>query len=370
MIVHEQSRRGGGPGSTGGTRVDLLRAGPAAQAALIRALRDAGQSDVAAEVGKCCQWPLYGQDVVVIYEKGESRTIGLNHCKRLLCPICAPFLIQKHVGRLRYTAERLARQDGLHHLLLTLSLQHGPEAPWKALVNTLMAMMNSLRGGKQWRNLILGYARVLESTHGAGGHHPHLHVLASVQAPEGWDCSGFSVWVEKTCERVAARAGMACLFTDGWCKRIPSTDLSRTVSYFRRRDKWGQVVVERGAPASTGSDHRRAIWAVPAAAYAEIWCESKGTHWFSSSGCWKAAGSTSTPSDSVLTDGATHYGNPLCESGMTFVIPADVIRSWTGTVRRDRLAFIENPGVPAADRIATAIAWGVRVVPIEETRSR
>lgn len=69
--------------------------GPQAQAALVAYLIDEGYLEEAGEVARCCSKPLPGNPWVTVHQRQDGRRHagGLSHCGRMVCPICAPYLM-------------------------------------------------------------------------------------------------------------------------------------------------------------------------------------------------------------------------------------------------------------------------------------
>ncbi len=378
-MINNQSRPSDIRGSRQARYPALTGAGPGARTDLVRALRDVGESRIAGEVAKCCSHSLQGAGVT-LYEgaRGSRYFKGLLHCNRMLCPICAPYLMSKRVKAMRLRAENLARDPGLRHFLLTLSVQHGQESDWKSRVKALKAIQASLQGSRRWKGLVEGFARVLESTHGSNGHHPHEHVLLTLRVAPGWDSASFFVWARGLGDKASKRHGVSSRFTEGWWREIPAGDLVRAVSYFGHSQKWGQPSsISKTDPTDQGPEHLP-IWAIPARAFSEVWQESKGVRWFGTGGCWRGVLTDSdekpAPNSAVLD---VLQSDPALDCHQTPIlhIPGEVWRSWSPSVRRERQAFLCHPMVRPEDLLAHAISWdgltlsslGQRAAPSDST---
>lgn len=247
------------------------RSGPAARAALMKRLILAGHGEIAGEVGRCSTRPLCGAAISVHLGRDCRRHIqGVNRCQRMLCPICAPFLIRKRLGAIQSLAGELQAQPGLCHYLMTLTVRHGPGTPWANMAQAIRKMRQGLHQLCPWRRMVRGVVRVLESTYGPGGHHLHEHLLVTVEPPDGWDPAAFFEIVHGACQRAAKTASLSCAYAEGWFRAVPARDFVRTLRYFGLAGKWGQ--------ADAGQSHGP-VWVLPAHAFAEIWRQSKGCRW-------------------------------------------------------------------------------------------
>lgn len=348
-MTHEQSRQTKEAGSA--LRISTTRTnGPAIKAALMNRLLQAGHGEVAGEVGRCSTRPLRGAAVAVhLRQDGHRHTTGLNHCKRMLCPICGPYLINKRIGAIKEVVEHLQAEDGLLHFLLTFSVRHDATTPWHKSANALTEMRRSTRRLRSWRKGVVGSFRVLESTYSSNGHHVHEHTLITVQPPQGWEPGRFFEQVEEACQRAAWLTGMTCAFQPGWWVPIPAHDLLHAVTYFASAEKWGQVDHH-------GDAGHAATWEMPADAFTEVWRESKGVRWFDASGCWKIKHQAEKLGSGA--PGATAEAEIV-----VFHIPASVWTAWSPAERRERLALIYNARVPLPALMEMALGWGARMGP-------
>jgi hypothetical protein len=269
----------------------------------------------------------------------------------MLCPICGPYLIRKRMHPIREIASGFQADEGLHHFLLTLSVQHDATTSWTAIHQAISQMWSSVQHLRPWRSGVIGSFRVLESTFGPNGHHLHEHIVVTVQEVPGWDAQNFFEKVEGACQRAVGKLGMTCAFRPGWWVSIPSADLLRVVAYFASAEKWGQI--DR-----TGEEGHVPMWEMPAAAFAEAWRASKGVRWFGASGCWKHR--------KPVEERASHASEaPEEAEKVVFHFPAAIWGAWSPAERRERLALIHDARVPHLALVEAALHWGARLGPPE-----
>ena len=233
----------------------------------------AGYTDVASQVGRCCSNGIQRKNKrrpIVITECNGRRSIsGLQHCKRVPCPICAPFLEAKRLQALQPALDRATSNPGIRLFSLVLTLKHSKADPWLVLVSTLKAAQRQLVQGNPWRNAVLGWIRQLESTYGRYGHHPHLHLIIAIN-PEV-DSKKFFDWVESKCSAVFEGMGRESKWAQGWYRPIHADDLTKEVGYLGAIGKVAAVPNQK---------KHTPLWLLPPGAFAEIYTDSKGLHWF------------------------------------------------------------------------------------------
>jgi len=263
--------------------------GPQVREAMRGLLVSNGYAKAADEVARCNSIPI-GLGVVALRERpdGCRYWTGLNHCKRMPCLICGPYLLAKRMREMQRRAVQVISDDDLQHFSFALSVQHRKETGWAPRVGVLRDMQHALRDRKWFSKVSAGSIRVLESTYGKHGHHPHAHHLVSIRPPVGWHPATFFERVAGACGSVAMRAGMTCDFREGWWSRVDQGELAKTIGYLFKNPPWGRYL----APLGPGGTPR--IWArlTPdqvAMAYDAVWRESAGLRWFGASGCWKAS---------------------------------------------------------------------------------
>lgn len=323
--------------------------GHQARAALVDALKEANEPMVAREVAGCSSF-LLGGSVTVHQAEGDRRHLGgLNHCGRPICPICGPYLSARRLEALEPVAARLAADEGLRHFMVVLTLRHRLGSPWRPLVDLLRKMQTRLRTHRRWKDRVAGFVRLLESTHGRNGHHPHEHLILSVREGQEWDPSEFFKWIEEICSQMAEQAERTTEWREGWWSEIPRERLLQAATYLANdSEKQGTLSVLHETTAS--ATKHQPIWTIPAEAFAEVWKNSKKMRWFGVGGCWKTTETDAT--DEALNEEREEVGQVVAH------IPGDVWRSWTPQERRDRCSVITDRGVPWRDLQEVLEAWG------------
>jgi hypothetical protein len=253
------------------------------------------------------------------------------------------------VAGIEVIAARLAADEGLRHFMVVISVRHHLGAAWKPLVKALRAMQTAMRKGDQWKQLVAGYLRLLESTYGRNGHHPHEHILISLRVDEDWDPTAFFDWIESICARQARKAGRTTDWQKGWWSEVPRECLVKAIRYLAEADKMGTSIPVLREIASAASKHQP-IWTIKPKAFAEIWRESKGMKWFGVGGCWASKDLLKT--DGELNDERQEVGRVVAH------IPVDTWRNWTPKERRDRLSIITNRAIPWPELVPELLAWG------------
>lgn len=335
---------------TGGARVSGW--GPQAHAALVDSLREAGEKKVADEVADCGLIPVPAAAHVTVHSRGGGcrHMGGLTHCGRFqLCPNCTPFLMAKRLDALGAIGAKLAREQELRHFQLVISLRHHRGARWKVLVQALRQMQAAVRRGHRWRAVVKGFVRLLESTHGKHGHHPHEHILITMQVAEDFDAEAFFCWVREVCERNAEKAGRSCDFTDGWWSEVPREQLAAAIGYLGSADKMGTSGPNPLNEFSSATKHQP-LWTIPAKAYAQVWRDSHRMRWFGTGGCWASKDTAKT--DEELDQEREETGEVIAH------IPRETWKSWTPSERRDRRAVIYDRTLTDPQAVMCVVDWG------------
>lgn len=337
--------------------------GPGAQASLVDELLGVGQIEVAGLVARCCASPLASCGVISVVERpdGKRSVAGLCHCGRMLCAICAPYLMGRRLEGLEPLALKLASDSGLRHFLLTLTVRHYLGADWKELVVALRKMQTAIRQGHQWRDMVEGYIRLLESTFGKNGHHPHEHLLVSIRADQAWDPTPFFTWIENLCTKQAAKADRSCVWaTDDkgkplWWSEVQPERLVAAVRYYAEGDKMGTSTPSALREVSSAATKHQPIWTIPGRAYAEVYRGSKNMRWFAVAGVWASEDTAKT--DEELNEEREVEGETIAH------IPVDVWNGWTPAERRDRMAIIYDRTVTREQVLIFLLACGALAGP-------
>lgn len=326
--------------------------GPQAQATLVGELMEIGEKAVAAKVGKCGARPLPTVEYLEIKSRGQRKRhlSGVCHCGRFqVCPCCTPYLMAKRLEALTAIAPRISEDGELRFFMMVLSARHRMGVRWKRVVDILRKMIAALRQNHEWRQLVDGFVRLLETTFGENGHHPHEHLLLAIRAAPGWNPEPFFDWIKGTCERVAKKAGGSCSFRGHWWSEVDREDLIKAVKYFGTEDKMGTQAGKALLEFNSATKHQPA-WCIPAKAFAEVYRSSTGLRWFSIAGCWKTKQTAKT--DEELDGERASSGEGIAH------ILARLYRAWTRRERLDRRAVIYDPALTDEQVVRYVIACG------------
>lgn len=334
--------------------------GPQAQAALVEALLEAGEKKVAAKVDKCGARPIPLAEYVEVVSRGHRKRhmSGLCHCGRFqLCPCCTPYQMAKRLDALTALAEQLAADSELRFFMAVTSVRHRFGARWRTLVDALREMMDALRQGHTWREVGVGYIRLLETTFGKNGHHPHEHLLLTLRVPPEWDPKPFFEWIQSLCERQAEKAGRTCAFQPGWWSEVHRDKLVQSIQYFGASDKMGTHAGSALMEFSTSTKHTP-TWCIPAKAYAEVYLASCRLRWFGVGGVWKNKQTDKT--DEELERERVSEGERIAH------IWSRIYRSWSPWERRLRRAVIHDRALTdqqVVEYVVTTCGGGVGPAP-------
>lgn len=306
--------------------------------ALIDALQEVGEFEVSKEVAVCGSILVYGAAHATVHSMGNChRHMGhLTHCQRFqVCPVCTPYIMARRLEALEDVGISLAKNEGLRHYMIVLSLRHHRGADWKVLVRALRKMQAAVRRGHPWREVVVGFIRLMESTYRVkNGHHPHEHIILALRVSDGFVAEEFFDWIHQTCKRYARKSRRSCEFTGRWWSEIPSEGLAKAIKYLGRADKMGtsdvpdDACVARNplAELSTSTKHQP-VWCIPPRAYAEVWRGSHRMRWFGVGGVWKSPATTKT--DSEIDAEREEMGSVIAH------IPRAIWLSWSPTLRRE-----------------------------------
>ncbi|MDE3032062.1 MAG: protein rep [Acidobacteriota bacterium] len=303
--------------------------------ALQASLLGAREAEVAWEVASCGSILIYGAAHATVHSTGKQRRhMGhLAHCKRFqCCPACTPYLMGRRLEALEPIAAKLAKDKRLRHFMVVFTIRHRRGAVWKDLVKVLRKMQATVRRGHPWRDVVVGFIRLLESTYrDRNGHHPHEHIIVSVRAGEDFDPEEFFAWVSAVCERTAAKSDRTCAFSGKWWSEISRKRLGIATKYLGRADKMGTADVADDASNpllefSTSTKHQP-LWCIPPRAFAEVWRTSKRVKWFGTGGVWHSKSTAKT--DEELDAEREEIGEVIAH------IPRSVWTSWTPEQRRE-----------------------------------
>lgn|GEM_PF-7118931 len=311
------------------------------------------QRDVAAKVAKCGAHALPFAEYIEVVSRGENKRhmTNLCHCGKFqCCPVCTPYLMGRRLEALAPVAARLAADPELRFFMVVLSVRHRLKSPWKPLVDALRAMMAAMRQGHIWREFGEGYVRLLETTFGRNGHHPHQHVLLTLRVPPGWDPTPFFAWVQQLCEWQAKKAGRSCAFKDGWWSEVDRSHLGKAVQYLGTQDKMGTGTGSAFMEFNSTTKHMP-TWCIPGMPYAEVYRASHRMRWFGVGGCWNTK--ETAKSDEELEQERVSEG----KAKIAHILSA-LYKSWKPRERRDRRAVIYDPSLTDGQVVDFVVACG------------
>ncbi len=125
---------------------------------------------------------------------------GLQVCGlRWVCPCCTVKKSEESREALN-AALRVARQQGLVPVMLTLTARHKRTTDLKEFWEALSQAEKQMKKSRPWRKLNArlpgGFAKAVEITHGANGWHPHFHIVMMTDAKADEDRTAEAVAVE------------------------------------------------------------------------------------------------------------------------------------------------------------------------------
>lgn len=333
--------------------------GYSARAALVDALITDGCSEVAFEVARCASFLVMGKREVTLHEgdAGRRHLGGLNHCGRVVCPICGPFLMAQRLEALQPVVAAASKNEGLRFFYVVLSLRHRKGARFRELVRVLRLCQRALvQNRSNWRKVIGGWIRVLETTNTRGnGHHPHENLILAADA--SIEAEAFFQWLkaqfEKTARKHKRTAAWPEIGKDGkphpWWSEIPREELARVVNYMGSDEKMGRPPAALREALGAATKHQP-VWCMDPRAFAEVWLESKGLRWFGVGGIFKTE--ETDKSDEDLNEEREEVA-PIIG-----YIPDEVFRSWGRGERRDRQAVLVDRSLTRFQALECLVAWG------------
>ena len=362
LMNNEQSRRLGLLPFEPQGNLHFSSSGRKDRNALIRALEASGEVTVAREVGRCCSMPLRQEHATLHGDPdGHRHLTGMNYCGRMTCLECGPFRRSVIAKRLQANVPTVAAQARLIHVFITLSIQHDRATGWKAQVEVLRAMLNSLAGRAPWRRNVRGLIRMLESTFGKSGHHPHVHLLVSLEVVEGWEEAPFRAWVQQVCQEVAGRFSATCAFSGKWWQRVPPSDLPKVIAYMFKAPDW-QASLDRGWARRTSiGEGRGRGWSGVATAYADVWRDSRSVRWHGTSGWWKGPKKAQGPAEGTEARGTPQDVHEAPPDAALLHFSMAIWRTWPKWVQRDRHRLLCDPARSWAKVVSLAMEWGAHL---------
>ena len=171
---------------------------------------------------QCGAAPLFG--LVGMHERaGRNRFAGLETCASVwTCPVCAMKISAHRCGELQVVIGAHLAAGGFV-LMLTLTIPHHRFQTPKELLDAVRGTWRKVKQGQTWirareKHGWFGDVRVLETTHGGNGWHPHLHVLLFLRPGfQLEDGHAFAEWIFERWQRFVEKAGY------GFCSRAAFT---------------------------------------------------------------------------------------------------------------------------------------------------
>jgi hypothetical protein len=335
---------------------------------LIDALLEVGEVELSGKVAACGSILVYGAPAATVHSTGhQHRHMGnLAHCGRFqVCPACTPFIMARRLEALHEVGVNLAGDANLRHFMVVISIRHRRGSGWKELVKTLRKMQAAVRRGHPWRDAVVGFIRLLESTYRhKNGHHPHEHIILSMRVSDDFEPVAFFRWVHATCKLNARKARRSCEFTGEWWSEIPRDLLAKAINYLGTADKMGtsDVPDDGHAPRTrnplnelrTTTKHQP-LWTIPPKAYAEVWRDSFRMRWFGVGGVWRSQ--KTAKSDEGVEKEREQLGDVIAH------IPGAVWRSWPAELRRQVRVMVSNRAIPDTDVVASIARHGGQAGP-------
>lgn len=124
---------------------------------------------------------------------GKAYLFGVQKCGQVWgCPVCRMTLLVQRAGEVAKVVEEHGHNRAV---LASFTIRHRAGERLGELVKGLANAYRRLTRGAPWKRFcealggLSGYVRGLETTHGANGWHPHLHVIFLLrdELPEEWD---------------------------------------------------------------------------------------------------------------------------------------------------------------------------------------
>lgn len=109
---------------------------------------------------------------------------GIQPCGlRWVCPICTKKKGEADKQDVNDGLAAARAKEGLWPVMLTLTTRHSRREDAEVVLGGIIAAEQRIKRLTPWEELrVVGYARVLEWTHGKSGHHPHFHTILLISA--------------------------------------------------------------------------------------------------------------------------------------------------------------------------------------------
>ena len=178
---------------------------------------------------------------------------GLQMCGlRWVCPVCTAKAAQSDRQDVN-DGLAAARGMGLFPVMVTLTTRHRRGEAAADVLAGIIAAEQGLKEVKAWRRLKavrVGYARVLEWTHGEkNGHHPHFHTILLLRAASEADAVAMAERLHAPYMRQLEAAGRDGKSRAAWQHSFQVQGAAAAESYIT---KWGSAEELTGALAKAG----------------------------------------------------------------------------------------------------------------------
>lgn len=186
---------------------------------------------------------------------------GLQMCGlRWVCPVCTAKAAQSDRQDVN-DGLAAARGMGLFPVMVTLTTRHRRGEAAADVLAGIIAAEQGLKEVKAWRRLKavrVGYARVLEWTHGEkNGHHPHFHTILLLRAASEADAVAMAERLHAPYMRQLEAAGRDGKSRAAWQHSFQVQGAAAAESYIT---KWGSAEELTGALAKAGDGENLTPW--------------------------------------------------------------------------------------------------------------
>lgn len=287
--------------------------------------------EVAHKLGLCGNVVVGDKAVEVCSLGNEIRTIkNLIYCNKITCPKCAVYISQERIEKLEPVLARIIEEGQYNLFFVTFTLRHRKGARFKDLKKALYKVSSGMIRTRWFDKSVAGYVKNLEVTDGVNGIHPHLHSVVAL--PKSVDAMEFARKVKGYWERRAKKEGRSCDWSKmngKWCKPIRVKDLERVIKYFTAYKQPSQLKDYNILDEVLSSKQKdKNLWNMDPRAYCEVYIESKGTRWYSTSGIFKVG-------DEVEESNVVNAGNEGSKSELDLLFEIGA-KDWKNLYLGDR----------------------------------
>lgn len=248
--------------------------------------------EVAHKLGLCGN-VIVGNKSFEIHSLGnEVRAVkNVIYCNKTVCPRCAVYISGERIEKLEPVLAKIIKEDQYNLFFVTFTLRHRKGAKFKNLKNALYKISAGMIRTRWFDKGVAGYVKNLEVTDGINGIHPHLHSIIAL--PKDIDAVEFARKVETYWQKRAKKEGRSCDWSkmDGqWFKPVKMKNLEEVIRYFTAYKKPPQLKDYNILDEVVSSKQKdKNLWNMSPRAYCEVYKDSKGIRWYSSSGIFKVA---------------------------------------------------------------------------------